>query len=103
MALVVPAAILCSPAAVAQQTDPDEPRYRIPYGFGYRWVSSPQYLGELIAWSGLTIFTWGLPGVVILLISAGNLVPRAVATHKWYREKFSDYPPKRKALIPFVI
>lgn len=82
---------------------PDEPRYKIPYGFGYRWVSSPQYLGELIAWTGLSIFTWGLPGIVILLISAGNLVPRAFATHRWYKEKFPDYPANRKALIPYVL
>jgi 3-oxo-5-alpha-steroid 4-dehydrogenase 1 len=41
--------------------------------------------------------------VMIFLISAGNLVPRAFATHKWYREKFPDYPANRKALIPYVI
>jgi 3-oxo-5-alpha-steroid 4-dehydrogenase 1 len=77
--------------------------YRIPYGGGYRFVSSPQYLGELIAWAGFAIMTWGLPGLMIFLISAGNLVPRAFGTHKWYREKFPDYPKDRKALIPYVI
>lgn len=77
--------------------------YKIPYGGGYRFVSSPQYLGELIAWTGFSIMTWGLPGVVIFLISAGNLVPRAFQTHKWYREKFADYPKDRKAIIPYVL
>lgn len=77
--------------------------YKIPYGGAYRWVSSPQYLGELVAWTGFSILTWGLPGVMILLISAGNLVPRAFATHRWYREQFPDYPPEREALIPFVV
>lgn len=77
--------------------------YKIPYGGGYRFVSSPQYLGELIAWAGFSIFTWGLPGVMIFLISAGNLVPRALATHRWYKEKFPDYPANRKALIPYVV
>ncbi|MBI2382543.1 MAG: 3-oxo-5-alpha-steroid 4-dehydrogenase [Gammaproteobacteria bacterium] len=76
--------------------------YRIPYGGGYRFVSSPQYLGELIAWAGFALMTWGLPGVMIFLISAGNLVPRAFATHKWYRDKFPEYPAERKALIPYV-
>ena len=42
-------------------------------------------------------------GVVILLITAGNLIPRAVQTHRWYREKFADYPADRKALVPFLI
>jgi len=77
--------------------------YRIPYGGGFRFVSSPQYLGELIAWAGFALLTWGLPGVMIFLISASNLVPRAFATHKWYREKYPDYPPERKALIPYVV
>jgi 3-oxo-5-alpha-steroid 4-dehydrogenase 1 len=77
--------------------------YKIPYGGAFRWVSSPQYLGELIAWAGFALMTWGLPGVMIFLISAGNLVPRAFATHKWYREKFPDYPQDRKALVPYVV
>ncbi|RMI29705.1 phosphatidylethanolamine N-methyltransferase family domain-containing protein [Nocardia stercoris] len=85
------------------KANPGATEYRIPFGGGYRFVSSPTYLGELIAWSGFALLTWSLPGVVILLITAGNLVPRAFATHKWYRDKFPDYPADRKALIPFVI
>lgn len=87
----------------AERASPGESDYKIPYGGGYQFVSSPQYLGELTAWAGFSIFTWGLPGVMIFLISAGNLVPRAFATHRWYQEKFSDYPKNRKALIPYVI
>jgi 3-oxo-5-alpha-steroid 4-dehydrogenase 1 len=41
--------------------------------------------------------------VMIFLISAGNLVPRAFQTHKWYREKFPDYPAERKVIIPHVL
>ncbi|MBF6239291.1 3-oxo-5-alpha-steroid 4-dehydrogenase [Nocardia otitidiscaviarum] len=85
------------------KNDPGATEYKIPYGGGFRFVTSPTYLGELIAWTGFAILTWALPGVVILLITVGNLVPRAFATHRWYREKFADYPAERKALIPFVI
>jgi 3-oxo-5-alpha-steroid 4-dehydrogenase 1 len=100
--------IVSSESIVRNLRDPaklaaGESGYRIPFGGGYRFVSSPQYLGELTAWAGFTIMTWGLPGLMIFLISAGNLVPRAFATHKWYREKFPDYPKDRKALIPYVI
>lgn len=77
--------------------------YRIPHGGAFRWVSSPQYLGELTAWAGFALLTWGLPGVMILLISAGNLIPRALQTHRWYRQRFPDYPRERKALIPGVL
>jgi len=82
---------------------PGTTEYKIPYGGGFRFVTSPAYLGELIAWAGFALLTWSLAGVAIFLITAGNLVPRAFATHKWYREKFPDYPAKRKALIPGVI
>ncbi|WP_194815097.1 methyltransferase [Nocardia sp. XZ_19_385] len=77
--------------------------YKVPFGGGFRYVTSPAYLGELLAWAGFALLTWNLAGLVIFLITAGNLVPRAFATHKWYREKFADYPPERKALIPYVI
>jgi 3-oxo-5-alpha-steroid 4-dehydrogenase 1 len=76
--------------------------YRIPHGGLFRWVSSPSYLAELGAWAGFALCTWSLAGVFILLVSCGNLVPRAYATHRWYRARFPDYPPRRKALIPGV-
>jgi 3-oxo-5-alpha-steroid 4-dehydrogenase 1 len=82
---------------------PGATEYKVPYGGGFRFVTSPAYLGELVAWAGFALLTWSLAGVVIFLITAGNLVPRAFATHKWYRDKFPDYPAERKALIPGVI
>ncbi|MFE3541370.1 3-oxo-5-alpha-steroid 4-dehydrogenase [Nocardia sp. NPDC059177] len=100
------ALLVRSEAIVRNLRDKDNPgatEYRIPHGGGFRFVSSPAYLGELIAWTGFALLTWSLAGVVILLITAGNLVPRAFATHRWYQEKFADYPTTRKALIPGVI
>lgn len=77
--------------------------YRIPYGGVYRWVSSGNYFGELVLWAGWAIMAWTLPGLIFLLFSIANLGPRAMATHKWYQQKFPDYPPNRKALIPGVL
>lgn len=77
--------------------------YRIPRGGLFRWVTNPSYLTELVAWAGFAVCTWSLAGVFILVISAANLVPRAFATHRWYRARFADYPPERKALIPFLL
>jgi 3-oxo-5-alpha-steroid 4-dehydrogenase 1 len=76
--------------------------YRIPQGGLFRWVTSPSYLTELGAWAGFALCTWSLAGAFIFLISLGNLVPRAYATHRWYRTRFPDYPPERKALIPYL-
>ena len=77
--------------------------YRIPTGGLHRWVTCPSYLGELIAWAGFACFSWGLPGVFIFGISAANLVPRALSTHRWYRERFAAYPEERKALLPHLL
>jgi 3-oxo-5-alpha-steroid 4-dehydrogenase 1 len=77
--------------------------YAIPYGGGYRFVSSPNYLGEMIEWTGWAIATWSPAGLAFALYTVANLAPRAVANHRWYRETFDDYPASRKALIPYVI
>ena len=82
--------------------EPDETVYRIPYGSLYRWISCPNYLGEIIIWFGWAVATWSLPGLVFLVWTAANLIPRARAHHLWYRRHFPDYPPERKALVPLI-
>ena len=32
-----------------------------------------------------------------------NLLPRALANHRWYRARFADYPKERCALIPCLL
>ena len=81
---------------------PGETGYKIPRGGGYRWVSCPNYLGELIEWAGWAIATWSLAGLAFWVWTAANLVPRARQNHRWYHETFADYPRGRKALIPGV-
>lgn len=85
------------------EVEAGEKVYRIPRGGLFRWVSSPSYFSELLAWTGFAICTWSLGSVFILLVSMANLVPRAFKTHAWYRQKFPDYPADRKVLIPFII
>lgn len=77
--------------------------YQVPYGLAYRWVSCPNYLGEIIQWIGWAIASWSLAGWVFAIWTMANLVPRALAHHRWYREKFEGYPLKRRALIPFLL
>lgn len=74
--------------------------YSVPRGGLFRWVSCPNYLGELIEWIGWAILTWSVAGTAFALYTAANLVPRAVQHHRWYHERFPDYPPERRALVP---
>jgi steroid 5-alpha reductase family enzyme len=79
---------------------PGETGYKIPMGGMFRWVSCPNLLGEVIEWVGFGILTWSLPGLVFAIWTFANVVPRAISHHRWYREKFPDYPKDRKAVIP---
>jgi protein-S-isoprenylcysteine O-methyltransferase Ste14 len=82
---------------------PGESGYAIPRGGAFEWVSCPNYLGELLEWFGWAIATWSIAGLAFALYTAANLGPRALAHHAWYRERFPGYPPRRRALIPFVL
>ncbi len=76
--------------------------YKIPEGGFFRWVSCPNYMGEIIEWLGWALMTWSLAGLSFALWAVANLVPRARANHKWYHKEFEEYPEERKALIPFL-
>ena len=77
--------------------------YQIPHGFLYRWVSSPNYLGEIIEWIGWAIASWSLAGAAFAVWTFANLVPRAVAHHRWYQQHFDDYPAQRRAVLPGLL
>ncbi len=97
--------------AINQQSDaillnlrkPGESGYKIPHGGFYRWLSSPNYFGEIIEWVGFALAAWTVPAWIFSWFTATNLVPRAFSNHRWYREHFSDYPKRRRAIIPYVL
>ena len=82
---------------------PGETGYKVPQGGLYRFVSCPNYLGELLEWLGWSLATFSLAGLSFFVFTAGNLLPRALTHHRWYREKFADYPAERRAIVPGVL
>lgn len=77
--------------------------YFIPRGGLFRWVSCPNFLGEIIQWFGFALMTWSPAALAFALWTLFNLLPRGLDHHKWYRSHFSDYPSERKAVIPFLV
>ena len=77
--------------------------YAIPYGGMFRYVSCPNYLGEMMEWGGFALMAWNLPALAFFVWTLSNLLPRALNHHAWYRKKFPEYPGKRKAVVPFVL
>lgn len=84
-----------------RRNNPEE--YVVPRGWLFDYISCPHYFGEIIEWLGWAVMTWSSCGFAFFLFTFANLFPRAIKSHFWYREKFADYPVKRKALVPFVI
>jgi 3-oxo-5-alpha-steroid 4-dehydrogenase 1 len=76
--------------------------YGVPEGGLYRWISCPNYLGEVLEWCGWALATFSVPGLLFAVWTAANLVPRARSHHEWYRKTFPGYPAERRAIIPFV-
>lgn len=76
--------------------------YHIPFGGLYRWISCPNYLGEILIWCGWALAVWNPAGVAFAMWTIANLAPRAAAHHRWYHKTFADYPAERKRLIPKI-
>jgi 3-oxo-5-alpha-steroid 4-dehydrogenase 1 len=74
----------------------------LPQGPLFRLVSCPNYLGEIVEWSGFALASWSPGGLLFALWTAANLMPRAFHHHLWYRENFKDLPPERRAVVPFL-
>ncbi|MDR2556595.1 MAG: DUF1295 domain-containing protein [Bacteroidales bacterium] len=70
----------------------------------FRYVSSANYFGELVEWTGFAVLTWSLSGAVFALWTFANLAPRARRLNKKYAEEFSEEYSmiKPKSIIPFV-
>lgn len=81
---------------------PGETGYKVPKGFLFDYISSPNLFGEIIEWSGFALMAWNLPAITFMVWTFANLVPRAKNHHDWYHSKFPDYPKERKAVIPFI-
>lgn len=90
-------------ATLRNLREPGETGYKVPRGHLFGVISCPNYLGEILQWAGWALASGSLAGVAFALFTAANLVPRALAHHRWYRENLDDYPEARRALVPFVL
>jgi len=77
--------------------------YQIPNSGLFKLITCPNYFGEFVEWFGYAMFcNFSLSSIAFVVFTMGNLVPRAIKNHRWYHEKFPDYPKNRKVVFPFV-
>jgi 3-oxo-5-alpha-steroid 4-dehydrogenase 1 len=82
---------------------PGDTKHYLPSKGMYRYVTSANYLGEIIEWTGFAIAAATLAAWVFPIWTAANLVPRAHAIYNRYKEEFGEEAlGKRKRIVPFV-
>jgi len=85
--------------------DNQQHKYYIPFSPLFTYISCPNHAGEILEWFGYAVASdFSLPSTAFFIYSSSNLIPRALAHHEWYKNKFDDYPKGRQwAVIPFVV
>lgn len=70
----------------------------------FRYVSSANYFGELLEWTGFAVASWSWAGAVFAWWTFANLAPRAASLYKRYAQEFGKEftALKRKKIIPFI-
>ncbi|XP_044255995.1 polyprenol reductase-like [Tribolium madens] len=77
--------------------------YKLPEGDWFNYLSSPHSTAEIIMYTALTLLlaknsSWLYVYAWIL----SNQIETILLSHWWYLDRFKNFPPKRKALIPFI-
>ncbi|BFZ06923.1 hypothetical protein BsWGS_09962 [Bradybaena similaris] len=82
---------------------PGETGYKIPRGGMFNYISGANFFGEIVEWWGFAVLNWTFPAASFAVFTMCNVAPRATQHHRWYKDKFEDYPKDRKAIIPFIL
>ena len=93
-----------SDSIIRHLRQPGDTAHHLPEGGMFRYVSSANYFGELLEWTGFAILTWSAAGAVFALWTFANLGPRAASIHDRYSREFGDdFDADRiKRIIPFI-
>ena len=95
---------LHSDAIIRHLRKPGDTRHYIPRGGMFRYVSSANYFGEFLEWTGFAIASWSWAGAVFAWWTFANLAPRAASLRRRYEQMFGEEFTKlhRKRIIPFI-
>ena len=81
---------------------PGDTSHYLPEKGLYRYVTSANYFGELVEWTGFALLCSTPATWLFVIWTAANLIPRAAAIHRHYREEFGEAVGARKRIIPFI-
>lgn len=79
--------------------------YKLPVGGGLDVVSCPHYFAEILSYVAIGLvlgcgsYTWWI--MTAFVTSTHYLL--AVNTHRFYSQKFEDFPKNKKMLVPYLL
>lgn len=85
--------------------DKDPKAYKIPFGFGFNWVSCPNYFFESLGWLLFALLVGNWSAWLFLIVSSTQMYIWAVKKHKRYLKTFGDDYKKlrRTVYVPYVL
>lgn len=97
--------LYCDECLIQLRQSGDDSKYYLPKGSElFDKIASPNYLAEIVEWMGMMLLYPNPATVGFVINTCANLVPRAIATNRFYKQRFGDRnPPGRKAIIPMVL
>ena len=83
---------------------PGDTKHYIPRKGLYKYVTSANYFGELIEWTGYAVLTWSPAGALFAIWTFANLGPRAKSLTMKYEAEFGDEYKRlnKKHILPFI-
>lgn len=78
--------------------------YYLPQGWPFTRISSANYFGEILEWLGFAILTWSISGLVFLLWTCANIIPRSKEVYSRYTQFFGEEftSLKRYKIFPWI-
>ena len=80
-------------------------KHSVPYGGLFSLVSCPHYTMEVVLYTVLLLIL-GISHSSMLLVWSWVVINQCIAglmSHSWYQTTFKEYPPTRKAIIPYLL
>lgn len=72
----------------------------VPKGFGFNWVTCPNYFFETLAWAGIWLVTWNWATGVFFVVGVGQMAIWAKKREIRYRKESGKYQKKKFCMLP---
>jgi len=83
---------------------PGSKKRAVPHGYGFSFVSFPNYFFEIIAWSAIATMTGSYAAWIFVAVSSYTMTTWALEKHTAYQNDFGDeYPKDRKTIFPYIL